>query len=307
MEVREYVVCYFDLLGQRDGLLKRVRNEKITDDLQKEIDSVSNLIVSFNESLLNAFNLVKEQGEVLLRLWGVPEKEMPPYLERMKQVHMGIQQYSDSTLFYAGAKDGDGMGFGLFVSYCLYFAMYYLQLIAQGIPLRGSIVMGKGWELSTNCLYGPVMEDAYFLESTIASFPRIVVDQKVIQCVRELDKEAELQHSSMRFSGCFCKDFDGLYILDYLSQTTIERLEMVGVDRHTVLNALVHGLQSIRITLTDFRKEAAIDSRYAIKARKYALLQSYWMQRTEPLGKYFDTKPIQTENLRALSSLPPTQ
>lgn len=304
MEVREYVVCYFDLLGQREGLLKRVRTEAPSEDLQKEIDSVSRAILSFNSSMLQVFAMIKEKGQELLRLYGVPEGSMPPVLERLKQVHLGIQQYSDSTLFYVGVNDGDGIGFGLFVMFCLQFAVHYLQLIAQGLPLRGSIVIGKGWELAPNCLYGPVMEDAYHLESHIANFPRIVVDPRIVQGVRNLDKEAELQHSNILFSGCFCKDFDGLYIMDYLSQTTIERLEMVGVSRQDVLNALVQGLRSIRITLTDCRQAAATDTHYAVIAQKYALLQSYWMQRTGPLEKYFDKQPIQTENTKAVLSPP---
>lgn len=304
MEVREYVVCYFDLLGQREGLLKKVRELKEIGSLQDEIEAVSRAILSFNSSMLQVFAMIKEKGQELLRLYGVPEKEMPPVLARLQQVHLGIQQYSDSTLFYVGAKDGEGIGFGLFVMFCLHFAVHYLQLIAQGLPLRGSIVMGKGWELAPNCLYGPVMEDAYYLESHIASFPRIVVDPRVVQGVRNLDKEAELQHSNMQFSGCFCEDFDGLYIMDYLSQTTIERLEMVGVNRQNVLNALVQGLRSIRITLADYRKEAATDTHYAIVAQKYALLQSYWMQRTGPLEKYFDEHPIQAENTKEVLSTP---
>ena len=295
-EVREYAVCYFDLLGQREGLLKKVREADDIASLQNEIEIVSDLIRSFNKSLLNALEQIKARSDDVLRLWGVPEKEMPPYLERMKQVHLGIQQFSDTTMFYVGAKDGDGMGFGMFLSFCLFFAGYYLQLIANGLPLRGSIVLGKGWEILPNCLYGPVMEDAYYLESSVASFPRIVVDKNVIQRVGELDKEAESLHLPTRFSGCFCEDFDGLFIFDYLSKPVIEWLESLGTDWRIVLDSVVRGLRSIRTTLAGFRKSVAGDCRNAIKARKYALLQSYWMQRTEQLEKYFDEKPPQREN-----------
>ena len=295
-EVREYAVCYFDLLGQREGLLKKVRESDDIASLQDEIEKVSDLIRSFNKSLLNAHEQIKERSDEVLRLWGVPEKEMPPFLERMKQVHLGIQQFSDTTLFYVGAKDGDGMGFGMFLSFCLFFAGYYLQLIANGLPLRGSIVLGKGWEILPNCLYGPVMEDAYCLESSVASFPRIIVDKNVIQRVRDLDKEAESLHLPTRFSGCFDVDFDGLYIFDYLSKSTIGWLESLGIDRRIVLDSVARGLRSIRTTLAGFRQAVDGDCRNAIRARKYALLQSYWMQRTGLLENYFDEKPPQLEN-----------
>ena len=63
MEVREYVVCYFDLLGQREGLLKRVRTEAPSEDLQKEIDSVSSLIVFSMSHCVNLLMPSRIMGE----------------------------------------------------------------------------------------------------------------------------------------------------------------------------------------------------------------------------------------------------
>ncbi len=289
MEVREYVVCYFDLLGQREGLIEKVRKADDVTALQGEIDSLSALIRGFNEDLLQTFGFIKEHGDAVLKFMGMSEESMPEFLDRIKQVHLGIQQFSDSTLFYAGAKDGDGMGFGLFLSFCRYFAAHYLRLVECGIPIRGAIAMGRGWEMAPNCLYGPVMEDVYRLESKVADSPRIVVAPNAFHRILEVDKEAASINAGPKPSEHFTVDFDGLYILDYLSLATIQSLETFGIDRRNVLGSLVRGIRSIRTTLDFYREKAKMDDHAGTIARKYALLQMYWMQRTGALEKYFDS------------------
>jgi len=62
-----------------------------------------------------------------------------------------------------------------------------------------------------------------------------------------------------------------------------------GIDRRNVLGSLVRGIRSIRTTLDFYREKAKLDDHAGIIARKYALLQMYWMQRTGALEKYFDS------------------
>lgn len=287
MEVREYVVCYFDLLGQREGLLKRVRTEEPSEDLQKEIDSVSNLIVLFNESLRQSFDAIKNHGRDILRLMGIPETRMPPFLERMQQVHLGIQQFSDSTLFFAGANDGDGLGFGMFISFCLFFAAQYLYLISKGMLIRGAVTLGRGWEIAPNCLYGPVMEDVYSLESSAAHYPRVVVDRKVISRVLQLDKEAAATNITPKPSDYFVCDVDGIHVLDYLSLSAVKWFESMGASRKQLLDTLSNALGYLQTTLDSLLSTTTTDVSMEKKIQKYGYLRSYWTTRMDALIKYF--------------------
>lgn len=63
-----------------------------------------------------------------------------------------------------------------------------LDLLAQGILTRGGIAKGLMYH-SEGVAFGPAFLNAYYLESTIANYPRVVVDRSVHNDYRARNKQ----------------------------------------------------------------------------------------------------------------------
>lgn len=285
MVIRDYAVCYFDLLGQRDGLLRKVREAKDLTTVQKEVELVSDAIKKFNSTIAAATEEIKSNPERLLQVAGLPQDEINKSLPDIKKLSLGIQQFSDTTVFYVNADSR--VGLGVFNSLCRALSLDYLNLLAAGILIRGGIAIGKGWEMSPNCLYGPVLEDVYHLEGKIADYPRIVTTHGVYRQLAEVDRLDALDcaqplPSYLKCAELFSMDFDGAYILDYLSISTIKGYELLlQIPEGHIFKMLKDGLRFIRERHNELQNQALDDINKANIARKSALLKSYWLQRID--------------------------
>jgi hypothetical protein len=103
--------------------------------------------------------------------------------------------------------------------------------------LRGGITKGKLIH-TKDYLFGPAMNYAYKLESELAIFPRIIIDENLIGLINQQNIDF------------FTKDFDGIYFLDYLNPNNFENMNKEDVKTH---------LDSIRDTLNNFDKESIND------------------------------------------------
>lgn len=61
----------------------------------------------------------------------------------------------------------------------------YVSFLAEGLLIRGGVSFGQHFETQT-ITYSPALKKAYFLESEIAEFPRIMVDSNVDEMFPEL-------------------------------------------------------------------------------------------------------------------------
>ena len=298
IDVKDYAVCYFDLLGQRDGLLRRVREATDLAGVQEEIEHVSEAIRNFNTAIYGAKKEIEQHADKLLRMMGKSEDEIEKLLPELESLNLGIQQFSDTTVFYVSAENK--MGLGIFVSWCLVLSVNYLNMISKGILIRGGISIGKGWEISPNCLYGPVMEDVYRLEGRVADFPRIVMSSETYQRFKDMDNldEVNLQRNGilsvppwLKSSELFSKDFDGIYVLDYLSIAAIKKFDnFLSIPREQIYPIIIQGLRYIRTTCATLMEEASKDVTKVNVARKIALLRSYWLQQTGKINKMADAE-----------------
>ncbi len=103
--------------------------------------------------------------------------------------------------------------------------------------LRGGITKGKLIH-TKDYLFGPAMNYAYKLESELAIFPRIIIDEQLNE---EINK---------RNDCFFTKDFDGIYYLDYLNPKNFINMKKEELKTH---------LDSIRDALNEFNKKSIND------------------------------------------------
>lgn len=114
------------------------------------------------------------------------KKEMDEFYEKMKSTagpkRVRITTFSDSIVFSCAA-DSEGLtDFRYFLTKLLVYTSPFKLLIRGGITC-GSLVH------TDDLIFGPAMNDAYYLESKVANYPRIVVGEKFEEFIEELGED----------------------------------------------------------------------------------------------------------------------
>lgn len=94
-------------------------------------------------------------------------------------------------------------------------------LVEKGILIRGGVTHGDIYTNSdVDMLFGPAMNKGYMLESKFAIYPRIILDQETLECLK---KESRLRHVKTTFDEereaikkYLDQGDDGIWYIDYL-------------------------------------------------------------------------------------------
>lgn len=194
--LENYVVGFFDLLGQREamrgeGLLKRPHTppEKETFkakfmasigailDLQTQSDRMLSAVLQKNRKSPFRKSLSCRQR----RIW-----------DAMQACTVSTQRWSDGLVHFMSLKRGVNQCpmtgvFSIFVSA----GLLCLIGLASQRPVRGAIEIAWGIELHRGELYGPAVARAYELESEVAQYPRIIVGKETIQYLKLQEQNAQ--------------------------------------------------------------------------------------------------------------------
>lgn len=99
------------------------------------------------------------------------------------------------------------------------------ELAGQGILIRGGMTAGPIY-FSEDVAYGPAFVRSYDLESSLANYPRIVIDPVLIKAVREdknLRSRQHTLHDEMEYiKGLVRQGDDGIWFIDYLKASSSE-------------------------------------------------------------------------------------
>lgn len=105
----------------------------------------------------------------------------------------------------------------------------FLISLAKGTILRGGIDVGIGGMIGQSEIYGPVLERAYSLESSISLYPRICVGNETVSMLKnfvELKAENQFDNINQNLASICLNyvfvDGDGNYSIDYLGKQTLE-------------------------------------------------------------------------------------
>ena len=92
-------------------------------------------------------------------------------------------------------------------------------MIESGILIRGGVTLGPLIHES-RVMFGGGMIKAYKLESKLAIYPRIVIDDRLVEIVRQMP-EQWYDRDGVRVRGADAqghirRDFDGMWFIDFL-------------------------------------------------------------------------------------------
>ncbi len=89
---------------------------------------------------------------------------------------------------------------------------YQFNLAIDGLFIRGGISTGDFY-INDDIVFGPALLDAHYVESQIATFPRIIMDDKTVNLLKEHIKYYDVAPQSEKV----LIDSDGKWFLNYLN------------------------------------------------------------------------------------------
>ncbi len=128
---------------------------------------------------------------------------------------------------------------------CLFLACLNIQFMFTGIKspvlIRGSITKGDFFryynsEDSVLMTFGPSLNEAYFFQENIALYPRIIMDESLVQTEKEKLKNGNLE----LFNGFLCNDSDGYWFIDYLKLRFLGGHDKCNHLKYYIENELSH-------------------------------------------------------------------
>jgi hypothetical protein len=278
-----YFVALIDVLTQKEALQEFNKLPQTEDEKTKFIQAAKKTfgVVDGIRGLFDEFFTAYQKAENLDQ--NLPA-EMQHLFDKMRTVQVNSQRFMDTIIIYVPLADSVNSSplTGIY-SALLACGSTFLCSLAAKHALRGGLEIGLGAELTDGEIYGPVVYEAYRLESSVADYPRIVAGQELLKYLfhkRDVVDSALLaRFTSQMAETCLrflVQDIDGHATLDYLGREFMERGEYLLIK------------DGVHLKAYDFIIEQA--SRW--KARKdtklsfrYSLLQKYFDARLSMLAK----------------------
>ena len=222
-----YCISFIDLLGQRDafrgqGLLPTTNSGPDGTAIDRVLRDTIGPTLQLQQDVEAMMKAVSGDLDSPRRL-SLSTKERAVY-DEMQLKRVKTQYWSDGFVRFVCLGDGAVKCLLNGITEIFQFSGYFCLLgLARRHPVRGAIDISWGVELPHSGLYGPVVANAYELESKVAQYPRIVVGQRVVDFL-----EASLANASddpyamanRAWAGLcrdmLCKDADGCWIVHYL-------------------------------------------------------------------------------------------
>lgn len=226
-----YLVVYFDLLGQSSTLQAIVS----LPDTESEMDG-------FIQSLKQTVGRVLLVRELFTRffrtavkpdLTAVRPEDRPEYADALSRVQPIVYGLSDATVI-AVPLFGDSVKARCAAVNSVHDALaaacgVMMSLLTIEIPCRAGIEVGIATQIGEHEVYGPVLERAVHLESSVAGSLRIAVGPNVLEYLESVGQNrAEnrlgmcMQDTATRCRQWIITDEDGVDILDFLGSALLD-------------------------------------------------------------------------------------
>ncbi len=210
MNYQDRVVCFLDILGFRSHVAGTINPDGT------EAKARTDLLISAFESIRNILDIDSPEDRV--------GKE--------------VTQFSDSVVISFGADKESGVFDAL-----LDIMWVQVNLVLRGILCRGAVARGNLVH-TPKVLFGPGMVHAYELESKAALYPRVILDESIINLGIMAHARHHLpQHEEESIMSLLEKDADGMHYINYITgaQSELDDPEFDYPNYLTCLQNIVAG------------------------------------------------------------------
>ncbi|MBI4843542.1 MAG: hypothetical protein HY809_04375 [Nitrospirae bacterium] len=286
-----YLVAFFDILGQRDKMSKIAIPPS-----QEDADTVDSFKQDILQIYRNVMTLRKLFTDTLksFRQSGIEDNKISEatklLINKFREHPITNRSFADSVIVYIRLKDDEMQYAGEAIYGVLSAAAITFQTcMANGVPIRGGIDLGYAMNIERDEIYGPVLASAYYLESKVAKYPRIVVGQHLVSYLKEQSDsvpKTDVEQAGRQFAkncqSIITADYDGNMIVDHIGDYMRNHLQKIS----TVSAVIADAYKFISTEYEKYRhaQREAKNSGKAISSKRYTELAD----RYELLKKYFE-------------------
>ena len=214
MRYEDRVVCFLDILGFADHIRGTIRQDGSDDE-----DHIKNIA--------DAFEIVRDLLDI----------DKPKEREGKE-----VTQFSDSIVISFPIDEESGVFNAL-----LEILWVQINLVLRGMLCRGAVSKGKLIHTG-KMLYGPAFIDAYRLESNAALYPRVILDDLIVEIGMSAHARHNLEeHERQSIMSLLCRDSDGMYYINYITgaQSELNDPELDYPNYlYTLRNIIANGISS---------------------------------------------------------------
>ncbi len=224
--IQYYFVAFIDVLGQSKKLLNLTKLP-FTQDEKEEAAAILHDTAYTTMSLRKAFDGFFKARNKSTGIYDSLPPEKRAKADKLRRAEAIITGLSDAIVIAVPLSNED--------DHCLsinsiYSAMYgicgmFLVSLAQHTPFRCGADVGWGVKLTESEVYGAALVKAYSLENYVASYPRIVIGDSLLEylnVVQQLTSNTDEATLARTWAGdckaLITQDYDKLKILDVIGQ-----------------------------------------------------------------------------------------
>ena len=153
-------------------------------------------------------------------------------LQKYRATNISYQPFSDGIVLFSPLSTEGHYPLGSVYSLLCACSSIMLLTLDKGFPIRAGIAIGAGCNLNGEGIYGPVVAEAYRLESEVTKYVRIAVHNEFFPWLdsfenREYPSEQDRRVATAMVVKCremVTVDLDGVPALDFLSNTSLTLL-----------------------------------------------------------------------------------
>jgi len=232
--IRNYLVAFIDLLGQRkqmEGLLFIPPRSEVAarEDFHSRIIRLIGAVAFVQQ---NISHIAQASNSHHLEALEGADPAVQAQLQKYIATNVSYQPFSDGIVLYSPLSPDGHYPLGSVYSLLSACSSIMLLTLDKGFPIRAGIAIGAGCNLNDEGVYGPVVAEAYRLESEVAKYVRIAVHNEFISWLDSFESREYLSEEDRRVATAMvakCRemvtvDHDGVLVLDFLSPATLTLL-----------------------------------------------------------------------------------
>lgn len=181
IDYQERLVCFIDLLGFKSTIDQTIENDEVRLRLYDVIKSLKER--SLKEGVYGTIPIFLAHPEKPFQR--ASEVYGENIIDELSDLFpLDITQFSDSFVISCPSSE---FGSCLLLLKCIYYIKikFFYDL---GMMLRGGIALGQLIHEEGGVLFGPAMNEAYYIESQLASNPRVVISENAYNHLKKFDE-----------------------------------------------------------------------------------------------------------------------
>ncbi len=237
---KHYFILFLDILGQRKALrsIKALPADKSGVPDFARIISDSYGKVSYIRKAFQEFYEIERNQNLPKEI--IPREHFETYKDSQKfeVLYYGMSDSMVVAVPITDRYEHCSAVTGIYNSLVAACHVFHTALISE-IVVRAGLDVGIAAQIEDREIYGPALERAYFLESNIADYPRMVIGSELLRYLDYLEKSqcATLYGNLAKMIGNQCKeiiikDDDNQYMLDFLSSKMHQYTSSIITSEH---------------------------------------------------------------------------